>query len=90
MSAVLKYPPLEPELTYVYRPRPVLVPERKVLAELSVVALRVPATTFDGLAIPAGATGTVVTVWEDGAAYDVEFTDPAGLASLTADDLEIA
>ncbi|MCJ2050848.1 DUF4926 domain-containing protein [Methylobacterium sp. J-070] len=43
-------------------------------------------TGDDDLTVPAGATGTVVAVYADGAAFEVEFTDPIDtLATVEAD-----
>lgn len=87
MPAVLKPSPLARERVHVFRPE---ASERSAFQELSVVALLVPATTFDGEPVGVGATGTIVSVWNDGEAYDVEFTDPVGIASVAAADIRLA
>lgn len=44
----------------------------------------------DGEAVPAGSTGTVVAIWDGGAAFDVEFTRPVeALAALSPDTLTL-
>ncbi|WP_375464114.1 DUF4926 domain-containing protein [uncultured Methylobacterium sp.] len=56
--------------------------------ELDRVALTAAVLTDGGHAIPAGTEGTVVGVWRDGAAYEVEFAHPAGaLATVEAGHL---
>jgi len=45
--------------------------------ELDEVALAAPVRdTASGRELPAGARGTVVGIWRDGCAYEVEFTEP--------------
>ncbi|MCJ2121230.1 DUF4926 domain-containing protein [Methylobacterium sp. J-077] len=40
----------------------------------------------DGVTVPAGSTGTVVAIYADGEAFEVEFTDPVDtLATVEAD-----
>ncbi|KQP93813.1 hypothetical protein ASF60_14275 [Methylobacterium sp. Leaf113] len=55
------------------------------LRELDDVVLLADARTDDGTLIQAGTEGTVVAIWQDGAAYEVEFTEPEGaLATVRA------
>ncbi|MCK2055630.1 DUF4926 domain-containing protein [Methylobacterium sp. 37f] len=55
------------------------------LRELDDVVLLADARTDDGTLIQAGTEGTVVAVWQDGAAYEVEFAEPEGaLATVRA------
>lgn len=61
---------------------------RTDLRDLDRVVLRVPVTTDDGDVMAAGTEGTVVGVWREGAAYEVEFAHPEGaLATVEACDL---
>ncbi len=54
--------------------------------ELDRVRVLRAVTGDDDLTVPAGATGTVVAVYADGAAFEVEFTDPIDtLATVEAD-----
>ena len=46
------------------------------LAEHSLVRLSAPVTTDSGITILKGAVGTIVAVLADGAAYEVELTEP--------------
>ncbi|WP_237480400.1 DUF4926 domain-containing protein [Lichenibacterium dinghuense] len=55
-------------------------------ADLATVRLLRAVTTDEGVGIPAGTCGTVVAVYADGAAYEVEFE--AGLATVEAGALE--
>ena len=62
-----------------------------VFAELSVVAMLREVRTDDGAPVPAGTEGTVVAVYGDGAAYEVEFDEPVvGTAKVTPDALRAA
>lgn len=45
-------------------------------AELDVVTLKTAALSDDGDTVPAGATGTIVAVYGDAAAFGVEFETP--------------
>ncbi|KQO70581.1 MULTISPECIES: DUF4926 domain-containing protein [unclassified Methylobacterium] len=55
------------------------------LRELDDVVLLADARTDDGTLIQAGTEGTVVAVWQDGSAYEVEFAEPEGaLATVRA------
>jgi hypothetical protein len=58
--------------------------------ELDDVALTAPVRVVTaGRDLPAGAHGTVVGVWRDGAAYEVEFTQPfACLVTVRAASLQ--
>lgn len=61
------------------------------LQDLDRVQLTAPVVSDDGDTIAAGSKGTVVGVWHDGAAYEVEFTHPvAGLATVEAAGLRLA
>jgi hypothetical protein len=56
--------------------------------DLDSVLVTIPVTTDDGDLIPAGTEGTIVGIWRDGAAYEVEFAQPPGaLATVASDDL---
>ncbi|KQO94855.1 DUF4926 domain-containing protein [Methylorubrum extorquens] len=56
---------------------------RSAFKDLDRVVLTADVTTDDGDTVAAGAEGTIVGVWRDGAAYEVEFTTPiAGLATV--------
>jgi hypothetical protein len=58
------------------------------LAELSVVTLLREVVTDVGVTVPAGTEGTIVGVWADGKAYEVEFDEPVvGNATVRADAL---
>ena len=60
-------------------------------AELSVVALLSDVVTDDGVTVPAGTEATIVGVWGDGKAYEVEFDEPVvGNATVRADALRAA
>ena len=64
--------------------------EGQTYAELERVALK-EAITSDRRVLPRGATGTVVTIWGDGQAVEVEFTKPfAALVTLQPKQLERA
>ena len=66
-------------------PRPTQFPE------LSVVEVLRDVRTDDGLAIPAGSRGTIVAIWGEGDAYEVEFSRPVvGLATVLAGALRAA
>jgi hypothetical protein len=61
---------------------------RSDLRDLDRVALKAAAVTDDGVTMEAGSEGTIVGVWRDGEAYEVEFAEPAGaLATVEATDL---
>ncbi|MGE7417190.1 hypothetical protein [Methylobacterium tarhaniae] len=50
--------------------------------------MTIPVTTDDGDAIPAGTKSTIVGIWRDGAAYEVESAQPLGaLVTVAVDDL---
>jgi hypothetical protein len=49
---------------------------RPVLAEHSLAALASPLDLDDGRTLPAGAAGSVVGIWAEGKAYEVEFVKP--------------
>jgi hypothetical protein len=53
--------------------------------ELDRVRVLRAVTGDDDLTVPAGATGTVVAIYADGAAFEVEFTEPVDtLATVEA------
>lgn len=55
------------------------------VAELTVVTLGRPVTTWQGL-VPAGSSGTVVHAYRDGEAYIIEFHEPFhALATVETD-----
>ena len=56
-------------------------------AELSVVAVLHAVQTDNGGVVPAGTEGTIVAVYDGGAAYEVEFIEPVGIATVRADAL---
>jgi hypothetical protein len=49
---------------------------RARFAEHSIVTLSSDMRLDDGRVLPPGATGAVVGIWQDGAAYEVEFNEP--------------
>ena len=49
---------------------------RPPLPEHSVVKLASKLTLDDGRILPSGAKGAIVGIWADGAAYEVEFSEP--------------
>ena len=58
------------------------------LAELSMVALLRDVMTDDGVTVPAGTEGTIVGIWANGEAYEVEFDEPVvGNATVRVDAL---
>lgn len=57
---------------------------RAVFADLDPVVLTADVIADDGTTIPAGTHGTVVGVWESGAEFEVEFSEPPGLATVLA------
>lgn len=65
-----------PVLAYSFAPTP-----HTDFAELDVVRLASAMTTDEGVDVPAGTRGTIVAVWGDGAAYEVEVED--GLVTAT-------
>lgn len=61
---------------------------RSGLKDLDAVVLTAAVQSDDGETIEAGSHGTVVGVWRDGVAFEVEFSSPvAGLATVLASDL---
>ena len=64
-------------------------PRGSALKELDDVVLAAPVRVAAvGRDLPAGAHGTIVGVWRNGAAYEVEFTEPfACLVTLPAKSL---
>lgn len=63
---------------------------RSDLRDLDRVALTAAMVSDDGDALPAGAEGTIVSVYRDGEAYVVEFPTPVGaLATVRPGDLKL-
>ena len=64
----------------------VLTPDaRSAIRELDAARLLVPVTDDEGREVPAGSVGTVVGVWNQGEAYEVELVAPfAALATVAA------
>ena len=59
--------------------------------ELDCVRLLKAVEDMDGKRIEAGTKGTIVAIWADGEAYEVEFVRPIqALATVMAEDLEPA
>lgn len=86
MSAALKTPDHDGGLFYVRRSQP---PAQ--LDELTRVEILVDVQTDAGVMMPTGSKGTIVGVWADGKAYEVEFREPMGaLATVTAESLRAA
>lgn len=54
------------------------------IRELDDVRVRIDVVTDDGDTILAGTEGTVVGIWRDGEAYEVEFAEPMGALSTIA------
>lgn len=76
-----------PLLTYEAPNRPAFAtPERErrfPIDELDAVTLATDARTEDGETVPAGTVGTVVAVWGEADAFDIEFDAPfTGLATV--------
>jgi hypothetical protein len=74
-------------MTYEAPNRPAFTTERRVrrfpIDELDAVTLAVETRTDDGETVPAGIVGTVVAVWGEAEAFDVEFDAPfTGLATI--------
>lgn len=67
----------------------VLTPDiPSAIRELDTARLLVPVTADDGREVPAGSVGTVVGVWNQGEAYEVEFVTPfEALATVAAGQL---
>ena len=60
-----------------------LTPEAPAtFADLDLVRVTCAITTDEGETVPAGTRGTIVAVYRDGAAYEVEFS--AGVATIEA------
>lgn len=62
----------------VYLRDPVPIGANRPIPELALVELLIGCHTMDGMAVPAGHVGTVVFVYRDGEAYEVEFAEPVG------------
>lgn len=69
-----------------YRQRPPQT-DAQTFAELSVVAVVREVRTDEGAVVPSGTEGTVVAVYPGGVSYEVEFLEPAGIATVRADGL---
>ena len=63
-------------MSFVAVSRPHAEARPPLFAELSVVETLRPVETDDGEAVPAGSRGTIVAIYGDGAAYEVEFARP--------------
>lgn len=85
MSSALNVPPMadRDEVVYVRL-------AKQTLPELACVILLADATTLEGELVPVGSEGTVVGSWSNGAAYEVEFLVPVGVATVRAEDLRPA
>lgn len=81
MAALLKRPPSEAER--LYRPPSAAARPEGRFIEPDIVVLVKPATTFDGEAVVVGSVGTVVSAYNGGTAYDVEFD--SGIACVKLD-----
>jgi hypothetical protein len=58
-------------------------PRRFAIDALDAVTLAVDAQTEDGETVPAGTVGTVVAVWGEAEAFDIEFDAPfTGLVTI--------
>ncbi len=72
-----------PVLTYHFD-----IPAQRAFADLDRVCVLGPVTTDEGEEVSAGTRGTVVAIYADGAAYEVEFE--AGLATVVRTKLKLA
>ena len=72
-----------PVLTYRLLPEPPVA-----FADLDLVRVLTDAKTDEGEVVPSGTRGTIVGMYAEGAAYEVEFE--AGLATVKAGDLVAA
>ncbi|MCJ2042923.1 DUF4926 domain-containing protein [Methylobacterium sp. J-059] len=62
----------------------------EALQDLDGVVLTVEAKSLDGDTIPAGSEGTIVGIWREGAAYEVEFAEPEGaLCKVRPEQLQL-
>lgn len=52
------------------------------LSKRSRITLSAPVLSNNDVIVPAGTVGTVLAVVADGVAYDVEFAEPAGVATV--------
>ena len=60
------------------------------LRELDIVRVLTDVQTMDGDTIAADTEGTIVAVWNGGAAYEVEFPEPMGaLATVKAEHVAL-
>lgn len=57
--------------------------------ELQIVRISKEVETEDGEKVSSGTCGTIVGVWGQGEAYEVEFIDPIGVATIRADGLSL-
>jgi hypothetical protein len=63
----------------------------KALAEHSLVTLSSEARLEDGRLLPCGSAGAIVGIWRDGAAYEVEFSEPFhAVVTVSASKLDAA
>ena len=60
------------------------------IAELDRVTIGCEIEGDAGETIPSGSSGTVVAIWADGAAYEVEFVNPvSALATVKSDAISV-
>lgn len=72
------------------RPAEDRAPTGALFRELDRVRILTDTVGEDGESVPAGSTGTIVAVWNGGAAFDVEFTRLVeALAALAPDRLAL-
>lgn len=78
-------------LSMVVDSRPVAkAPGSAAFRELDRVQTVADVVGEEGERIPAGSTGTVVAIWGDGVAFDVEFTRPfETLAAIAPENLRL-
>ncbi|WP_091718483.1 hypothetical protein [Methylobacterium phyllostachyos] len=72
------------------RPAEDRAPTGALFRELDRVRTLTDTVGEDGEPVPAGSTGTIVAVWNGGAAFDVEFTRPVeALAAIAPNQLAL-
>ena len=59
---------------------------KKLIPEHCVVALLASVELDNGRVLPPGAEGVVVGLWQNGAAYEVEFTEPFHAVATVGSD----
>lgn len=70
--------PRPSETRKVYLRDPIPTGSHRPISEFALVELLIGCHTMDGLDVPAGRVGTVVFVYGDGEAYELEFAEPVG------------